>query len=115
MRRFLLAFVASTFVLSLPVQAELSDPTQPPQQKRAVVISPKQLSEKWKLSYTLVSEERSVAVINGKVVAVGDTMAGARIQSIDSSGVTLRRAGKRIRLELLPKGSTPKRKESDTP
>ena len=88
------------------------DPTQPTPLGRpiadatsggeAVVEGPR-----WKLTSTLVAGERRVAVINGRSAAVGATIEGARVLSVDSRGATIEHQGRRIRLDLpAPAGKT---------
>lgn len=55
---------------------------------------------RWHLSSTLVAGERRVAVINGRSVALGATIAGARVVAIDSRGAWIEHQGRRTRLEL---------------
>ncbi|QKQ25459.1 hypothetical protein [Candidatus Reidiella endopervernicosa] len=107
---------ALSLTMALPVAAELQDPTRPPIKKKVVKpVVVKKAQQKWALSYTLVSDQRRIAVINNKVVAVGEMVDGARVVEIESDAVTLKRVGKSIKLELISSSSTAYQKESVTP
>ena len=54
------------------------------------------------LQSTLVSPERSVAVISGQRLAVGGSIGGAEVLAIRPYEVVLRRAGKHSTLRMLP-------------
>jgi len=83
-----------------PAQA-LKDPTRPPgaQSVKAQKAAPRPL--RWTLGSTLVSPQRRTAVINGRVVAVGEKINGARVVEILPAKVRLRRKGRDITLVLL--------------
>ena len=90
--RALLALVAAGVLASYSYG--LSDPTQPSQYRAAA----KRVS--LKLESVLVSDVRKVAVINGQVLAKGETIGGAEVVSIDKDKVRLRKSGKTISLTL---------------
>jgi len=96
-----LTVVISCLLLSQSLQAQLDDPTLPP---NVASISVKNADEQviWNLSSILISSQRSIAIINGQSVKVGDTLAGARIKSISETVVKLKHRGKTISLELFP-------------
>lgn len=81
-------------LLVAPPAAAFSDPTQPAQYRAAA----KRVA--LKLESVLVSSTRKVAVINGQVVAEGETIGGARVVSIAKDKVRLRKSGKTISLTL---------------
>ncbi len=54
----------------------------------------------WVLSSTLVSELRRVAVINGRLVGVGDSILGARVIGIGARSARLHYAGQELLLQL---------------
>lgn len=56
---------------------------------------------KWVLTSTLISPQRSVAIINDQVVLVGQEVDGARLEAIKPGRVLLSRAGKKIKLKLI--------------
>lgn len=55
---------------------------------------------RWTLSSTLVSGDRRIAVINGRSVALGATIEGARVTAVDHRGAWIEHRGTRVRLEL---------------
>jgi len=93
---------ACGLLLALPLQAQLNDPTLPPNVATIVANKAAEEDTGWKLSSILISSQRSIAIINGQSVKVGDTLAGARVQSINETIVKLRYRGEIIRLELYP-------------
>lgn len=92
--------VCPGFFPSVRAAAELPDPTRPPLSSGAVVHR-KGPPRKWQLTSLLISPERKVAVINGQVVRVGDSINGARLVSIEPGRALLQHAGQNIRLELI--------------
>jgi len=90
------------------------DPTQPTPLERApaavdtpdrAVIEPV-ATARWTLTSTLIAGDRRVAVINGRSVALGATIDGARLVAIDSGGASIEHEGRRIRLQLPPAAGT---------
>ena len=107
--------LSATVLLLMPlmVQAEMSDPTRPlflkkktpalaPKKKTAPVpvMKKKAAPEIYVLTSTLVSKQRTVAVINDRVVAVGDKVGSATVVAIESAQVRLRRGMRDITLSL---------------
>lgn len=90
------------------------DPTQPTPLDRApaAVEGPERVAAKpvatarWTLTSTLIAGDRRVAVINGRSVALGATIDGARLVAIDSGGASIEHEGRRIRLQLPPAAGT---------
>lgn len=86
------------------------DPTQPvPLDRPAAAaaaaegaVAKRSEPARWTLTSTLVAGDRRVAVINGRSVALGATMDGARVVAIDSGGASIEHEGRRIRLQLPP-------------
>ena len=102
-KKIFIMLIGSLFVV-MPVQAELADPTRPPNMKSmAKGVTKKQNRPRWVLSSTLVSTSRRSAVINDKVVVVGDRVNGARVVSIRPSSVRLQVNGRDITLVMLKK------------
>lgn len=100
----LVAVAVVMAILALPASASspLKDPTRPPTLKQ--VKKPPKAARKplrWVLGSTLVSGQRRTAVINGRVLSVGERIAGARVLEIQPSRVRLRRNGRDITLVLL--------------
>lgn len=76
--------------------AELPDPTRPALAVPAAgsVEAP---AGSYALSAVWIGAQRRVALINGRPVAVGDSVDGARVLAIDASGVRIRAAdGERV-------------------
>ena len=86
------------------------DPTEPtPLGKTALDASGQPIVERppWELTSTLVARDRKVAVINGRSVPLGATIAGARVKAVDADGAWIEHEGRRIRLDLpSPEGKT---------
>ena len=78
----------------------LRDPTRPPFVAKG---SPSAVTQTgWTLQSVLISPERRYAIINGEIVALGGSVAGAELISIAEERVTLRTAdGLRV-VQLFP-------------
>lgn len=79
---------------------ELGDPTRPtslsePHETTRAVQMPR-----WRLQSTLIADDRRVAVINGRIVSVGERIEGATLLEVRSDGVTLQQDGQRLNLRL---------------
>lgn len=57
---------------------------------------------RWQLTSTLVAGERRVAVINGRSVALGARIEGARLVAVEHRSAVIDHAGRQIRLNLPP-------------
>ena len=91
-------------ILALPVQAAVEDPTRPPGMSEAPSIRSSesaQVSPRWVLTSTLVSPDRRSAVINDRVVSLGDRVNGATVVEINPSEVRLRASGHELTLVML--------------
>ena len=83
-------------VASAAVAQALRDPTRPPA-AGANTVAGKMQATGWILQSVLISPERRYAIINGEVVALGGSIAGAELISIAAERVTLRtREGLRV-------------------
>ena len=83
-------------VASAAVAQALRDPTRPPA-AGANIVAGKMQASGWVLQSVLISPERRYAIINGEVVALGGSIAGAELISIAAERVTLRtREGLRV-------------------
>ena len=98
-KRLALLFVGFIWVSAaqpnykLPSGEVLQDPTKPLGLPK---VQPKAAAEiSYRLSYVLRSENRNLAIVNGKKVAVGDTVSGAKVLAISSDSVTLSVKGKK--------------------
>jgi hypothetical protein len=78
----------------------LADPTRPPAQEPAQLRQAEPARQR--LQSVLISAGRSIAVIDGRPVALGGRVGDATVVSIDPSEVTLQRGAARERLPLLP-------------
>jgi len=97
------ALVLLSGLVSALAMAQFDDPTRPPDFVAAVVSGDAaEQGETWTLTSILVSPQRSVAIINGKALRVGETLAGATVMKIELSGVTLQHNGELINLKLVP-------------
>jgi len=99
--RVLSTIVTCGLFVTQSVNAQLDDPTLPPNIP-SIVAGKVEQEAGWKLSSVLVSSQRNIAIINGQSVQVGDELAGARIQSINENIVKLKYRGEILRLELYP-------------
>lgn len=86
---------------------ELRDPLQPPQ-PREPSTAPQIDKSRWQLSSTLVSAGRRVAIINGRVVAPGESVDGARVLGVTSNGARLRAGGQQFTI----RSATPRVRKS---
>ena len=93
---------------------DYGDPTQPTPLDRAPApvdapgsaVAKPVATARWTLTSTLIAGDRRVAVINGRSVALGATIDGARLVAIDSGGASIEHEGRRIRLQLPPAAGT---------
>lgn len=95
-----LMLIGSRVSVAAP-EAVLVDPTQPAgagAPRRGLV-----------LESTMISPERKLAMINGRVVGVGGRINGAVVTSITPYAVTLRKGKRNINLRLVPKITQPSR------
>ncbi len=75
---------------STAVAQALRDPTRPPPAASARVAAGRIEQSGWVLQSVLISPERRYAIINGEVVALGGSIAGAELVAIAEERVTLR-------------------------
>jgi len=91
------------FVFVLSVQAA-SDPTRPPGLNSAPArVTTVKKGPRWVLTSTLVSPVRRSAVINNRVVVLGDRVRGATVVEISPSRVRLRSGSSDVTLVMLKK------------
>ena len=74
---------------------DVSDPMRPPNSSRPV-LSKTDKAPSWNVSAILVSEGRRLAMINDRLVAVGNTVDGARVRAIYGNAVELVIEGKAV-------------------
>lgn len=105
----MLAALATT--LSSLATAEVPDPTRPMSGAEAMawVRGDKpgvtETLPDLHLESVLISSRRRVAVINGRRVAEGEELLGARILEIRPDGVRIQRAGNQHTLQMAARGS----------
>lgn len=101
MQRIFLAFMLA-MTLTGPVAADSferwSDPTRPHTGQRSATNTP---GDGMVLQSTLVSRERSMAVVNGRLYSTGDKIGRWQVMAIAPTEVVLRDAGEEKRLRLL--------------
>ncbi len=104
----LLIFMVTTFSLSFPVFAQEwgRDPFQPPEEESKIAPPPPTTAEEeevvseLKLSGTLTSPKKAIAIINEKIVREGDSIGGFKVFKIERKRVVLTREGKSYSLYL---------------
>ncbi len=97
-----LLFVAMQVLLISVNATPLQDPTRPPNQQLQKKSLYKGTSQyRWKLSSTLISSERKIATINGKLVRPGERINGAILVDIDAWNVTLIKNNKEFKVYLF--------------
>lgn len=95
-----LALLLMSAAAAAGAQPGLGDPTRPtslsePQESTRAAQMPR-----WRLQSTLIADDRRVAVINGRIVSVGERIEGATLLEVRSDGVTLQQDGQRLNLRL---------------
>jgi MSHA biogenesis protein MshK len=100
-----LLLVSLTLLMWMSPLLAMEDPTRPPTAKATSSYVPvkKRQGPRWVLNSTLISSDRRTAVINDRVVAVGDRVNGATVVSIQPSAVRLRDKGREVTLVMLKK------------
>ena len=96
----LTVLVASSLVAAAAMAQPLADPTRPAA-PGAAEMAPREAAP-LRLQSVLISSARSVAVIDGRPVQVGERVGDATLVSVEPSQVTLQRGAARERLSLLP-------------
>lgn len=79
-------------------EADIGDPMRPSYLPASSTSGKR--APTWRVESIVVSPDRRIAVINGKSLAVGDRIQGARVIAIDAYAVTLEMDGKRRQLTL---------------
>jgi MSHA biogenesis protein MshK len=87
------------FAASSPGAQTLSDPTRPP---TASTAPDEGVAASSRLQSILISSRRSVAVIDGRAVRIGERVGDAIVVAIAPSEVTLQRGAARETLKLHP-------------
>lgn len=84
-------------VVQTQVAWSFDDPTRPGGYQTPVTKSFKGA----RLESVLISQQRKVAIIDGKSYQPGDSVAGAKLMTIEPHRVTIRKGSKTIELKLL--------------
>jgi MSHA biogenesis protein MshK len=95
-----LILAGAVFIASVPVQAQaLNDPMRPP-----AVSSERETpaAGSSRLQSVLISPTRSIAVIDGRAVKLGEQVGDAKLVAISPSEVILQRGAERETLRLHP-------------
>lgn len=75
---------------------QLGDPLRPPGSSSAVARKAPQRQVVWTLGAVLISPQRSVAMINGQAVQLGQHISGYRLVKVEQSRVVLQKNQKQI-------------------
>jgi len=87
---------------SLSAMAQLDDPMRPPGHRLFVPGQKKSsVSVRYSVSMVQISSLRRTAIVNNRLVEVGDMVSGAKILGIYPSSVKLRKKGKTFTIKLL--------------
>jgi MSHA biogenesis protein MshK len=81
---------------------QLRDPTRPPSFAASAARAPAVTESGLVLQTVLISPERRNATISGRLLQVGDRIAGMRLAEIRESAVVLQGEDERRTLELFP-------------
>ena len=107
---FMLVFVTAGQPLAAQ-QRPLSDPMRPhSQQVKAPLSSVEKAGEQvidtaaWQLTAVLISERRSLAIVNGQALQKGDQLDGYKVISIQSDKVVLEHGHKQLVLHRTGTG-----------
>ncbi len=90
-------FIAVLLLMPINQSWAFDDPTKPGGFRPSAARSLKGMQ----LESILISAQRKVAVINGKIYQSGDVIAGAKLVSIETHQVTMRKGSKTIQLKLF--------------
>lgn len=81
-------------------ESELPDPTRPAVWRAAAPA--REQAPAWRLESTLISPQRRLAVIDGRLLRPGDRLDDAQVLEIQPDRVTLRHGDRIVHLRLLP-------------
>ncbi len=90
--------------VSVATGGSLSDPTKPDIRDTKApkkASSAKKQKKSWELSCIIHSSSRKLAVINGEILNIGESINGGRVLQINANSVTLSHQGKRHELRLI--------------
>jgi len=81
----------------------LTDPTRPPATTAGQAVLTGHTPSKWQLTSTIVGPERRVAIIDGQVVQIGETIDGAVLEKVAPGSAFLVHEGRSVHLKLNEK------------
>ena len=90
------AALAMVWLLGAAQTTELKDPMRP----FAPGSAQRSVEQRFELTATLISDERRVAIINGRPIRVGEAVNGAELISIEPSSVELSVGSRTVRVSL---------------
>jgi MSHA biogenesis protein MshK len=96
--------------------ADLPDPTRPSTLEgtgRGAAAAPANQTARLTLESTIVSGDRRLAIINGKTLAVGAFINGARIKDIAPYRVELEQGGRLVTLKLVEDSPTRRHEQKE--
>ena len=97
-----LVMLTVTLLAAAPAFAQaFRDPMRPAGSAPAVSVTKRAAAQSLKLEGVIASGTARVAIVNGRVVRAGDTVAGFQIVKILTDGILYTRAGREFSL-LLP-------------
>ena len=97
-----LAVATTAWACAIAGAQELRDPMRP---FVPGASPPAAVEQRYRLSATLVSDSRRVAIVNGQPTSVGGRVDGAEVVTVDSSSVELR-VGSRTFTVSLSRGAS---------
>lgn len=85
MRPVQVLMIAISAAFCLPAAAQVNDPTRPPSaaELAAWQALPSATTTRWQLQSVLISDQRRIAIINGKRAVVGKEIDGAVVTEIE--------------------------------
>jgi len=87
----------------------LPDPTEPPGgYEESVQPKYEETKPSWKVESILHSGNRRLAVINGQIIHVGQSVSGGTVTAITETGVTIQYRGKHFTVRVIPEGISTK-------
>ncbi len=101
--RTILMLVLALYACAGVSETRISDPMRPPDAKQVKAGSSAAKKQGWWVTEVLISPERRIAVVNGRVVKVGSTINGAKVSAIYGNAVKLDVNGKTVFISPIPR------------
>ena len=96
-KKSVIGFLLLPFLVSASyADSKIKDPMQPPGKDYVAIGNAPKTDQGWYVSEILISPQRRLAVVNGRVVKVGSLINGARISAIYGNAVELNVNGKKV-------------------